>query len=198
MTKKKLEEIEKALKQGATLHAFRSGAGLLVVRVEGSTKDRPQLAGRERGLWGYGEYISWEGALEHCAQDLAVGGQPYNEVYGENGKHAHYLTGSSGGDGGLDEWLSKGNSVDAYCEQGEVVVVLKGYTQRMMVPGWKPPLPWHEQAGIGYSRVRPEKTVEVERLVGRGKDLQSAGRAAIVALGTFQVGGEVAESVFKA
>ena len=126
-------EIDKALEgKGVRLRGFRSGGGLRVVRVE-------QAQGKgEAKLLGYGEHYDAERALKHCAEDLAAGGRPYEEVYGK--KHTHYLTGSASASGPLDAWLLEGGTIDAWCvlargsQEKEVVVELKSL-DHMVVKG---------------------------------------------------------------
>ena len=74
-------ELQKALRDGAKIHIFRSGGGLRVVRL---VKGKKCIS--------YGEYPNLSGALAHAESDF---GLSYNEQYGgENAKHEHYLTGA--------------------------------------------------------------------------------------------------------
>lgn len=102
----------------ANLHAFLSGGGLRVIRVEKDGK-----------LIGYGEHPSVIDALIHTAEDLEAGGRPYNEAYGPEGCYTSYLTGSSTPDSPLDAWVRKGSTFDAFIDVDEAVVVLKGHHQ---------------------------------------------------------------------
>jgi len=109
-----LNGIEVALRDGSKLHGFRSGGGLRVIRIEKNDK-----------LLGYGEHFSVDHALLHADEDYVAGSRNYPEVYG--GKYPHYLTGSTDSTSPLDEWLLKGNSVDARFVEGRFVVSLEGY-----------------------------------------------------------------------
>ena len=108
-----LRGIEKALEGGCRLHAFRSGGGLRVVRLE-----------KEGDLKGYGEHPLANDALVHANEDFLAGGRPYDEVYGK--KHPHYLTGSSTASTELDQWMLQGRTFDAWWENDEIVVELQG------------------------------------------------------------------------
>ena len=112
----KLAGINKAIKKGCRVHAFLSGGGLRVVRIEKLGK-----------LKGYGEHPQIEDALTHANEDFLAGGRPYKKVYG--GKKPHYLTGSSTSSGPLDQWLLQGHTFDAWQEGDDVVFQLKGLTQ---------------------------------------------------------------------
>lgn len=109
-----LQGIEAALKGGCKLHAFLSGGGLRVVRLEKRGK-----------LKGYGEHYAVEEALAHADVDYMAGGRKYDTVYG--GSEPHYLTGSSMPSGPLDAWLLHGRSFDAWSEGAEIVARLNGY-----------------------------------------------------------------------
>lgn len=111
-----IEGIEKALREGCRLHAFRSGGGLRVIRLE-----------KDGVLKGYGEHPIVHDAIVHACEDFLAGGRPYKEVYG--GTHPHYLTGVSTASDSLDGWLLKGNTFDAWREGDEVVFQLKGYAK---------------------------------------------------------------------
>lgn len=114
-----LHGIEQALKGGCRLHAFRSGGGLRVVRIE------------EAGtLKGYGEHPHVSEALIHANDDAVAGGREYSQVYG--GAKPLYLTGSSVPESGLDDWLMHGNTFDAYSEADEFVFELKGFMVKSM------------------------------------------------------------------
>jgi len=113
-----LEFIHEALKNGCKLHAFLSGGGLRVVRIE-----------KNGILKGYGEHPHINEALAHTDEDYATGGRKYKDVYGENGIYPHYLTGSSKSNSKLDAWILKGRTFDAWQEGEDVVLQLQGYEQ---------------------------------------------------------------------
>lgn len=94
--------IESALRGGGQLHAFLSGGGLRVVRVE-----KP----RHGKLIGYGEHPVVSDALRILADDLAAGGRRYSDVYGKT--EDEYLTGQSSPEDALDAWLRQGSTFDA-------------------------------------------------------------------------------------
>lgn len=105
--------IKAALAAGCRLHAFRSGGGLRVLRLE-----------LDGDLKGYGEHPNVEDALTHVSEDYLAGGRPYAAVYGRT--HPHYLTGSSSTSTPLDAWLLKGATFDAWQEGDEIVFKLEG------------------------------------------------------------------------
>ncbi len=108
-----LTGIEKSLHEGCRLHGFLSGGGLRVMRIE-----------QDKVLKGYGEQPHAEDALSDANEDYLAGGRPYDEVYGK--LKPHYLTGSSSGASPLDSWMLKGRTIDAYFEQGSIIVDLNG------------------------------------------------------------------------
>jgi hypothetical protein len=83
------------------IHAFRSGGGLRILRLE-----------RDKELVGYGEAPNFDTALEYLEEDVAAGGHNYEDVYGENKLHPHYLTGTTKTSSNIDRWLLSGNSFD--------------------------------------------------------------------------------------
>lgn len=104
--------LESALIAGCRLHAFMSGGGLRVIRLE------------DNQLRGYGEAPHVGEAMCHAAEDYRAGGRPYKEVYGK--LYPHYLTGSSSTDSELDAWLRKGSSFDARWVSGEFIFEMSG------------------------------------------------------------------------
>jgi len=108
-----LKGLEKSLEEGCKLHGFRSGGGLRVIRLE-----------QEGNLRGYGEHPNVEDALSHADEDFLAGGREYKTVYGKS--KPHYLTGSQTVTSPLDGWLIQGKTIDAYMQEGEVVVELRG------------------------------------------------------------------------
>lgn len=108
--------IQMALKKGYRMHAFLSGGGLRVVRLDRSGKS---LA--------YGEHPHIEEALAHLEADVIAGGRKYEDVYGK--MHPHYLTGSTNPSSNLDAWIRGGSTFDCWREGEEVVFQLSGYHQ---------------------------------------------------------------------
>lgn len=111
-----LAGINQALKDGCRVHAFRSGSGLRVIRIEHNEE-----------LKGYGEQPQVEGALSDADEDFLAGGRPYEEVYGA--LKPHYLTGGSTSTSPLDSWLLQGRTFDAWQDGENVVFQLKGVTE---------------------------------------------------------------------
>ena len=114
-------KLTQALKKGAKLHAFLSGGGLRVFRLEDADKK----------LVGYGEHCNALEALALLVEDYAAGGLPYSKVYGTwdgpDGKYEMYLTGASTPEGEIDAWMLKGYTIDACFEDGTVKVTKHGY-----------------------------------------------------------------------
>lgn len=111
-----LQFIENALRGTGRLHAFRSGGGLRVVRIEKKGK-----------LIGYGEHPHIELALSHANKDLKKQPQPYSKVYGR--KRLHYLTGSSDPSSELDRVILQGFTFDVWHNGAEFIVEIKGLRQ---------------------------------------------------------------------
>jgi len=109
--------VENYLRRGTGVHAFRSGGGLRVVRIEGP--DRGDLVG-------YGEHIHVEGAIRIAAQDAVAGNRPYDEVYGKT--EPHYLTGAERPSSMLDDWILRGHTFDLHydSEADEYVAEFEG------------------------------------------------------------------------
>jgi hypothetical protein len=124
MTDTKHTNIEAALRRGAKIHAFLSGGGLRVVRVEDDL-------GR---LIGYGEHPYIGEALQHCDDDIAAGGRDYYEVYGK--LHPHYLTGDSTPNSPLDAWVRKGSTFDVIAGEGGFVATMAGYANHEPPEGY--------------------------------------------------------------
>jgi len=112
--------ISAALKCGCRLHAFRSGGGLMVVRIS-ETGEK---------LKGYGEHPHIDEALDYADEDCLAGGRKYTDVYGKI--HPHYLTGTNEATSPLDAWIKRGRTFDAYCKDDEFVVELHGYDGRLV------------------------------------------------------------------
>ena len=123
MTTETLHTIEAALRSGGNLHAFRSGGGLRVVRIE-----------TKRKLIAYGEYIHIDGALDMAARDYLAG----QKVYNPEKPDPHFLTGSSDVSSPLDAWVLRGRTIDAawkpktrqdLMRESAFEVVLEGYSE---------------------------------------------------------------------
>jgi len=112
----KFAGISKSLKEGCRIHAFRSGGGLRVVRIE-----------KAGDLKGYGEHPQIGKALSHANRDFLAGGRPYNKVYGKS--EPHYLTGSASATSPLDLWILQGHTFDVWQSKDGIVVELKGLKQ---------------------------------------------------------------------
>lgn len=101
---------DKALRDGNMIHAFRSGGGLRVVRIE---------EGHKRGrLLGYGEHFNIETAFAYADRDL-VNHIEYEKFYGK--VVPHYLTGSCSPSSILDHWILKGYTFDIKFLEGNFV-----------------------------------------------------------------------------
>jgi hypothetical protein len=105
-----------ALKKGQTIHGFRSGGGLRVVRLSKGDK-----------LKAYGEHPYVYNALDHAEEDCMMGGRSYNKVYGKI--YDHYLTGAQP-QGGFDSWVYCGRAFDFMYENGKFVFSSKFSRQR--------------------------------------------------------------------
>lgn len=103
-----LQNITRQLLKGNVLHAFRSGGGLRVIRIEESK--------RGGKLVGYGEYPHVQEALVLANKTLGL--------FGRIPKKSVYWTGSSIPQDELDAWLLNGRTFDAFTEDGEIVVQL--------------------------------------------------------------------------
>lgn len=133
------EVVEKYLRKGARLHAFLSGGGLRVLRVEKVKNDK---------LIGYGEHPDVNDAFRILADDLKAGCRNYDDVY-NNEEETAYLTGQSTPTDKLDAWVRKGYTFDAFIQRNRIFFVLKG---------------WEHQPHPGdvEARVRAGETVEWE------------------------------------
>ncbi|MDB5163669.1 MAG: hypothetical protein JWS12_286 [Candidatus Saccharibacteria bacterium] len=112
-------EIEQPLRDGHKMHAFSSGGGLRVIRIENNDGE----------LVGYGEAPQVEEALEHAALDYQLGHEDYSQQYsGDNARHTHYLTGTTELSSPLDAHLRFGATFDAHksAEGDGIVVSLAG------------------------------------------------------------------------
>lgn len=119
-----LNHISQALSAGGKLHAFRSGGGLRVLRVE------DQLG----ALIGYGEHSNASGAFRILADDIQAGCRPYSAVYGP--VEAHYYTGSTTPEDVIDHWLLKGYTFDIIAnKRGGCMILFEGFMQHK-APKW--------------------------------------------------------------
>lgn len=129
--------LSEALAAGSRLHAFRSGGGLRVVRLEADKPMQSQARGMARMngpevLRGYGEHPHIEEALRIAGEDFVAGGRPYDKVYGV--VEPKYLTGSTSPSSPLDTWVLAGNTIDAWQDGDSIVVGLMGYARVKMPP----------------------------------------------------------------
>ncbi len=106
-------DLDIAIQRGARLHAFMSGGGLRVIRLEHKGR-----------LVAYGEAPDVSEALTIAAEDYAAGGRPYGDVYGKT--RPHYLTGQSEPSGPVDAWLRQGRTFDAWHDGKAIVVEMRG------------------------------------------------------------------------
>ena len=112
--------LEKALKDGAKIHIFRSGGALRVVRVE-----------KNGELISYGEHPHLSGALSHAEADF---GLSYEKQYsGRKAKHTHYLTGAYPCSSDLmDIWIYSGKVLDIYYSQSwECIICTRPVESRL-------------------------------------------------------------------
>lgn len=110
-----------AFEIGCNLHAFRSGGGLRVIRLEKGDK-----------LFGYGEHPNVEDALRIAGEDFEAGGRPYDKVYGPI--ETPYWTGSSSPSSDLDAWVLQGQTFDARPTPEGILVELVGYEDQPHPP----------------------------------------------------------------
>lgn len=133
-----LPGLETKLRDGCLLHAFRSGGGLRVVRLEevvGERRDKDGNLRRGDEAIAYGEHPDIREALAHAEEDFQAGHRIHDQVYGPI--HPHYLTGSTISSCGLDRWVLSGHGLDAYCQtvQGKVQFVVEAsYTYFIRTP----------------------------------------------------------------
>jgi hypothetical protein len=118
-------KIEQPLIDGHMIHAFSSGSGLRVIRIE--TNDGE--------LVGYGEAPQVEDAVAHAALDYQLGHEDYSRQYGdEDARYIHYLTGTHELSSPLDAHLRWGYTFDAKNKDGKVEVTLSGTEHTPDVP----------------------------------------------------------------
>jgi hypothetical protein len=133
--------IHKTLCDGGKMHAFLSGGGLRVVRID---KDKTEM--------GYGESPNIEEALAYLEEDCLAGGRDYHKVYGKI--HPHYLTGSCSTTSNLDAWIRQGRTFDCWQEGEEIVLQLHGINF-FEFPEWiyeaikkRPVINWKDKRGF--------------------------------------------------
>lgn len=190
-----LRHIDKALREGCKLHAFRSGGGLRVIRIE---------KGKRGGkLVGYGEH-------PYVDEALRLADRTMRPILGRMPKKSVYLTGSSSSSGPLDEWILQGHTFDAWAEaDGTIVAKLLNSFYSDDVPEtllkkalFEGSVEWHNRGGIhlvhnvSYHPKRKEHRYdyslkEIKRCTqnahysvaktGNGKDLDEALKAALLA-----------------
>jgi hypothetical protein len=154
---KSLKIIERALCGGGRLHAFRSGGGLRVIRIE---------KGKRGKLLAYGEAPTIDEALRIAADDFEAGVRPYNEVYGKI--EEHYLTGAYAADDPLDVWVCRGRNFDAWHDGERFVVELTYLEDAQEPPGTVErvcngeTIEWTDARGVTY-RASPSRFPNGER-----------------------------------
>jgi hypothetical protein len=133
--------IHKTLQEGGRMHAFLSGGGLRVIRIE-----------KDQDLIGYGESPNIEEALSYLEEDCSAGGRNYREVYGKI--HPHYLTGSCSSTSTLDDWIRQGHTFNCWYEGEDLVFKLYGINF-FKFPEWvfeaikkRPVIHWKDNRGF--------------------------------------------------
>lgn len=115
----KYNSIEEALKDGYTVHVWRSGAGLRVLNMKKETLGEKFGLGEAKTF--YGEGTTLYNALRILTDDVIAGGRKYNDVYGVI--ETHYITGSyPDSKDELDVWLASGRKFDISCIDNEIVI----------------------------------------------------------------------------
>ena len=142
----KYSQINKALKDGCRIHAFRSGGGLRVVRIEDS----------KGKLQGYGEHPYVSIALKHVDENYRTKLSYSKQYSSRTSKYSHYLTGAyPTGTDMLDSWVYQGHTFDAYLKDKKIVVELDGCKNdnipseiQNAVLETKKPMTWTDKRGI--------------------------------------------------
>jgi hypothetical protein len=148
---KVMSTLEAALRKGGSMHAFLSGGGLRVIRIE-----KP----RHGKLIAYGEHPVVAEAFRITAEDFKAGGRPYGEVYGK--LEEHYLTGQSMPEGELDAWVRRGATFDAHFKEGNFVFELRGLHDHETPAGYHEramkgeTLRWTSDRGVTYE-IQPSR-----------------------------------------
>ena len=120
-------EIEQGLRDGHSLHGFRSGGGLRVVYME---NDKHETVA-------YGEAPHIEEALQHAALDYSLGHETYEQQYsGEQARYPHYLTGDTEASSLLDEKMRGGMKIEARRDprNNDIAVALSGMKHAPEIP----------------------------------------------------------------
>lgn len=129
-----MDVLTKTLLQGkSSVHAFRSGGGLRVLRLEAGPKRGPLLA--------YSEAPQFDEALVHLSEDIENDGlaaKNYQAVYGINGKKQGYYTGTSSASSKADEMILCGGTLDLYGSDGVITAVFQTYERALKEEDWKP------------------------------------------------------------
>ncbi len=105
----KLSGIEKALRDGCTLHGFQAGLCIRVARIE--KKDK---------LVGYGEGPFYDDALIEASKDYLARGKLFYRA-----SKPEYLTGAVKSCSRIDDWILATNTMVAWNEQDDFVVELR-------------------------------------------------------------------------
>lgn len=141
------KHIERALKTGGRLHAFRSGGGLRVVRIE--KNDR---------LIGYGEHAYIEQALVELDDDLCRHSRKKTKA--RDRKVPRYLTGASTSSSLLDGVILVGHTFDMWHDDQAFVAEImgranvkhpEGLRERVLMTGKSEK--WHSR-GFTYETTR--------------------------------------------
>jgi hypothetical protein len=117
--------VEACIRSGGRIHAFRSGGGLRVLRLE-----------QDERLKAYGEHPHVEVAFRHLEEGCAAGGRPYGEVYGTI--YDNYWTGSTTTSSSIDRFLRMGRSFDIFYKRRNagLFVCRAEYLAERHAPEW--------------------------------------------------------------
>lgn len=148
---KVMSTLETALRKGGSIHAFLSGGGLRVLRLEEPGRGE---------LIAYGEHPVVAEAFRILADDFKAGGRPYHKVYGKI--EEHYLTGQSTPEDELDAWVRRGATFDAHFKNGQFIFELRGLHDHETPAGYHEramkgeTLSWTSDRGVTYE-IRPSR-----------------------------------------
>lgn len=113
--------IERGLREGMKLRAWRSGGGLMVVRVEHDDH-------KEGISDGYGEHPYLKDAIEHAEVCMKKGGLTYEEMYnGENAMYTHYLTGTYDANTPIERAIHRGGYLRAKYVDGKYLAAIENW-----------------------------------------------------------------------